>query len=129
MAQGEAVIDIDRTPDDVWALLRGFGTINEWMPGIDSCTVEGDVRTIGTMGIEIKEQLRELDEAARRTSYSVIASPMGNLESHLATISVTAEGSGSRVTWVVEVSPDELLGLFLPIYEGSVAELKKRLEA
>ena len=62
MAQGEAVIDIDRSPDDVWALLRGFGTINEWMPGIDSCTVEGDVRTIGTMGIEIKEQLRELDE-------------------------------------------------------------------
>ena len=28
MAQGEAVIDIDRSPDDVWALLRGFGTIN-----------------------------------------------------------------------------------------------------
>ena len=98
MAQGEAVIDIDRSPDDVWALLRGFGTINEWMPGIDSCTVEGDVRTIGTMGIEIKEQLRELDDAARRTSYSVIESPMGNLESHLATISVAAEGAGSRVT-------------------------------
>ena len=129
MAQGEAVIDIDRSPDDVWALLRGFGTINEWMPGIDSCTVEGDVRTIGTMGIEIKEQLRELDDAARRTSYSVIESPMGNLESHLATISVAAEGAGSRVTWAVEVSPDELLGLFLPIYEGSVVELKKRLEA
>ena len=129
MAQGEAVIDIDRSPDDVWALLRGFGTINEWMPGIDSCTVEGDVRTIGTMGIEIKEQLRELDDAARRTSYSVIESPMGNLESHLATISVAAEGAGSRVTWAVEVSPDDLLGLFLPIYEGSVVELKKRLEA
>jgi len=129
MAQGEAVIDIDRSPDDVWALIRGFGTINEWMPGIDSCTVEGDVRTIGTMGIEIKEQLRELDETARRTSYSVIASPMDNLESHLATITVAAEGAGSRVTWAVEVSPDELLGLFLPIYESSVAELKKRLEA
>jgi carbon monoxide dehydrogenase subunit G len=129
MAQGEAVIDIDRSPDDVWALIRGFGTINEWMPGIDSCTVEGDVRTIGTMGIEIKEQLRELDETARRTAYSVIESPMGNLESHLATITVAAEGSGSRVTWAVEVSPDELLGLFLPIYESSVAELKKRLEA
>ena len=81
------------------------------------------------MGIEIKEQLRELDDAARRTSYSVIESPMGNLESHLATISVAAEGAGSRVTWAVEVSPDELLGLFLPIYEGSVVELKKRLDA
>jgi hypothetical protein len=53
---------------------------------------------------------------------------MGNLESHLATISVAPEGSGSHVTWAVEVMPDELLGLFLPVYESSVVELKKQLE-
>ena len=40
------------------------------------------------MGIEIKEQLRELDDDARRFSYSVVESQMDNLVSHLATISV-----------------------------------------
>lgn len=129
MASGQAEISVDVSPDEAWKLLREFGTLAEWMPGIDSCTVEGDVRTLAMMGIEIKEQLRELDDEARRISYSVVESPMGNLESHLATISVTPEGAGSRVTWSVEVTPDELLGLFLPVYEGSIGEIKKQLEA
>ena len=69
------------------------------------------------------------DDNARRVSYSVVESPMGNLESHTATIAVDPEGSGSHVTWSVDVSPDDLLGLFVPVYEGSIVELKKKLEA
>jgi carbon monoxide dehydrogenase subunit G len=129
MAAGKAEVSIDRSPDEVWKLLRQFGGLADWMPGIESCSVDGDVRTLQTMGIEIKEQLRSLDDDTRRISYSVVASPMGNLESHLATISADPEGSGTHVTWAVEVVPDELLGLFLPVYEGSVVELKKQLES
>jgi carbon monoxide dehydrogenase subunit G len=128
MAEGKAEVSIDRSPDEVWKLVREFGGLDEWMPGVESCTVEGDVRTIGMMGIEVKEQLRSVDEAARRISYSVVESPMGNLESHLATIAVDPEGIGSHVTWSVDVVPDDLLGLFVPIYEGSVVELKKKIE-
>jgi carbon monoxide dehydrogenase subunit G len=129
MADGKAEISIDRSPDDVWKLVREFGGLETWMPGVDSCVVDGDVRTIGMMGIEVKEQLRERDEAARRFSYSLIESPMGNLESHLVTIAVEPEGTGSHVTWSVEVQPDDLLALFLPIYESSVVELKKKVES
>jgi mxaD protein len=128
MANGKAEVSVDVSPDDAWKLLREFGGLETWMPGIESCTVDGDVRTIGMMGIEIKEQLRSLDDANRTIAYSVIASPMDNLKSHLATISVTPEGSGSHITWSVDVDPDELLGLFLPVYEGSAVELKKKLE-
>ncbi len=129
MADGKAEVSIDKSPDDVWKVVREFGGLDTWMPGVESCVVEGDTRTIGLMGLEIKEQLRGVDDAARSISYSVIESPMDNLESHLARISVTPEGSGSHVTWAVEVLPDELLGLFVPVYEGSVVELKKKLEA
>jgi carbon monoxide dehydrogenase subunit G len=128
MASGKAEISIDRSPDDVWKLVREFGSLDEWMPGVETCTVEGDVRTIGMMGIELKEQLRALDDENRRISYSVVESPMGNLESHLATMAVDAEGAGSHLTWSVDVRPDELLGLFLPVYEGAVVEIKKKLE-
>ena len=128
MADGRAEISVDASPDDVWKLVRDFGGLGEWMPGVESCTVDGDVRTIGMMGIEIKEQLRTLDDAKRVLSYSVVESPMGNLESHVATISVDPEGSGSHVTWAVEVSPDELLGLFLPVYEGSIGAIKQKAE-
>jgi carbon monoxide dehydrogenase subunit G len=129
MAEGKAEVSINRSADDVWKLLREFGGLAEWMPGIESCSLDADVRTLQTMGIEIKEQLRSLDDDTRRISYSVVESPMGNLESHLAMISVDPEGSGSHVTWTVEVVPDELLALFLPVYEGSVVELKKQLES
>ena len=129
MADGKAEISIDRSPDDVWKVIRQFGTLDEWMPGVETCTLDGDVRTIGMMGIEIKEQLRSLDDDARTISYSVVESPMGNLESHLATISVAPEGTGSHVTWAVEVTPDELLGLFLPVYEGAVVALKTKFES
>jgi carbon monoxide dehydrogenase subunit G len=128
MADGKTEISVDVSPDDAWKLLREFGSLAEWMPGVESCTVDGDVRTIAMMGIEIKEQLRSLDDNARTISYSVVESPMGNLESHLATIRVEPEGAGSHLTWAVEVDPDELLGLFLPVYEGSLVEVKKKLE-
>src|SRR6476469_9018338 len=116
MVEGKAEVSIDRSPDDVWKLVREFGGMETWMPGVESCVVDADVRTIGMMGIEIKEKLRSLDDSARRISYSVVESPMGNMESHTATITVEPEGNGSHVTWAVDVSPDELLGLFLPVY-------------
>jgi carbon monoxide dehydrogenase subunit G len=129
MASGKAEASIAKSPDEIWSVLSDFGGLADYMPGIDSCTLEGDVRTVGTMGIVVKEQLREQDDAARRVSYSVIESPMGNLKSHLATITVTPEGSGSHLTWEVEVDPDDLLALFLPVYEGSVKALKEKFEA
>ena len=129
MADGKAEVSIDRSPDEVWKLLREFGGLADWMPGIESCRVDGDVRTLQTMGIEIKEQLRSLDDDARRISYSVVESPMGNLESHLATISVDSAGTGTHVTWAVEVAPDELLALFQGVYDGALVEFKKQLES
>ena len=129
MASGKAETDINCSPDDAWKLIRDFGGLGAWMPSIESCTVDGDIRTLGMMGIEIKEQLRSLDDDNRTIAYSVVESPMGNLESHLATIAITPEGTGSHLTYSVDVSPDELLGLFLPVYEGATAEIKKKLES
>ena len=129
MASEKAEASIARNPDDIWKVLREFGALTDYMPGIDSCTVDGDVRTVGTMGISVKEQLRDLDDDARRLSYSMIESPMTNLVSHLATISVDAEGDGTHLTWTVEVEPDDLLPLFQGTYEGAVVALKEKFES
>ena len=129
MASGKAEISIDRSPDEVWKLLREFGGLADWMPGVDTCTVDGDVRTLGMMGMEVKEQLRGLDDENRTIAYSLIEAPIPNLQSHLCTIAVDPEGAGSHVTWTVDVAPDDLLAIFLPIYEGSVGEIKKKVES
>jgi len=128
MAEGRAETTIAASPDDVWKLVGDFGGLAEWMPGMESCTLEGDVRTIKTMGIEIKEQLNSSDDAGRTISYSIVDSPMP-LQSHVATITVTPQGDGSHVTWAVDVTPDEMMGAFQPIYQQSLDALKARLES
>jgi hypothetical protein len=94
---------------------------------MDSCEVDGDVRTLSTMGMEIKEQLRELDDGGRRISYGIVHGPVP-VEHHHATVSVEPAGSASHVTWAVEVRPDEMLGAFVPIYQQSLEALKQKLE-
>ena len=128
MASGKSEVSIATKPENVWALIRDYGGIAVYMPGIESCTVDGDVRTLKMMGIEIKEQLRDLDDDARRLSYSVVASPMDNLVSHDATIAVDAEGDGTHVTWSVDVVPDELLPIFQGAYDNAVTALKNKFE-
>ena len=126
MASGTAEISIAKSPDEVWKVVGDFGGLAQWMPGMEACDVDGDVRKIRTMGLEIHEQLRELDDAGRRISYAIVQSPMP-LQLHLATITVTPEGDGSHVTWAVEVEPDEMLGAFQPIYQQSLDALKTHL--
>lgn len=120
-----AEIEIAATPADTWAVVGDFGGIG-WMPGIESVTVDGDVRTIAMMGIEVKEQLVARDADARSIAYSITESPMP-LESHQATITVHEAGDGSRVTWEVSVAPDGA-AMFKDIYQGSLGALKDRLE-
>lgn len=127
MADGKAEVTIDRTPDEVWALVGRFEGLDEWMPGIDACEMDGDVRKLQTMGMEIHEQLKHRDETARRISYSIVQSPLP-LEHHLATITVIPEGSGSRLEWAYEVLPDDMAAAIGPIYDGSVTAVKNKLE-
>lgn len=127
MADGKVEVEISRSPEEVWELVGQFGALGEWMPGIDSCKLEGDVRKLQTMGMEIHEQLVSQDDANRTVSYSIIQGPMP-IEHHLATISVAPSGDGSRLTWAYEVKPDDMAAVFGPVYEGSAQAVKTQLE-
>jgi carbon monoxide dehydrogenase subunit G len=129
MANGKSEISIDTDPDEIWKLIRDFGGLAQYMPGVDSCTLDGDVRTLQMMGIEIKEQLRAIDDDTRRLTYSVVESPMNNLVSHEATIAVEPEGTGSHVSWTVEVEPAEMLPVFQGAYDNAVSALKAKFES
>ena len=129
MAQGKSEISIDTNPDEIWKVIRDFGGLAQYMSGVDSCTLDGDVRTLQMMGIEIKEQLRAIDDDTRRLTYSVVESPMSNMVSHEATIAIDPEGSGSHVTWTVDVEPADLLPIFQGAYDNAVAGLKTKFES
>ena len=122
-----ARIDISAPTGDVWALVGQFGGLDEWMTGVDACVVDGDLRTVSTMGMEITERLVGRDEAARTITYSIVGEG-APVQSHEATISVLEADGGSEVTWDVTVEPAEAEGMFRDIYQGALDSLKTAVE-
>jgi mxaD protein len=120
-------IDIATDPDAVWALVGDFGTLDRWMAGVDACTLDGDVRTVQTMGMTIRERLTARDDADRSITYSIVDG--APCEAHSATVRVTdGPDDGAHVTWEVSIEPDEMAPLFRDIYQGSLDHLKATLE-
>ena len=123
-----ARIDIAKPADEVWALVGEFGGLDTWMAGVDSCTVEGDVRTISTMGMTLTEELKGRDADARSITYSIVGEGKP-VESHEATITVLDKGDGaSEVTWDVSIEPDAAAPMFKDIYQGALDQVKAKLE-
>jgi carbon monoxide dehydrogenase subunit G len=128
MASGSTEISIARDPDTVWKTVGDFGGLQSWLPGIETCQLEGDDRVLGMMGMTIRERLLNRDDAKRSITYGIVESPM-QLEKHEATVTVAAADGGSLVTWNVEVAPDTLLDVFVQTYAGGLESLKSNVES
>jgi carbon monoxide dehydrogenase subunit G len=128
VAQGEAQIDIDQPADAVWALVRDFGGIGTWMPGIDRCTVSGSDRTLSLMGMEIVERDYGVDDATRSASYGIVGGGLA-VDHHRATITVSERPNGCHVRWAFDVQPDTLAPLMAQTYQGALEALAKHLTA
>ncbi len=124
MGTARAEIDIDRPADDVWAVVGDFGSIGDWMPGIESVAIDGDDRVLRMGGMEIIERLERRTEETRELIYGIVGGvPVAN---HKATITVTPNGSGSHVRWDVDTD-DELLDMMHQVYQQSLQALKDHL--
>jgi mxaD protein len=122
MAEGAVDVTVNAAPDAVWEKMGDFGGVGEFFPGIESFRLEGDDRVIGMFGMEIRERLISRDDAARSITYSVVDGVP--IESHSATITVEAEGDGSKVTWAYVVTPDEMAPIFGDTYKSALAAVE-----
>jgi carbon monoxide dehydrogenase subunit G len=122
MSEGAVDVTVAASPDAVWAKVGDFAGVGDFFPGIESFRLEGDDRVIGMFGMEIRERLVSRDDATMTISYSVVDGVP--IESHLATITVEAEGDGSKVTWAYDVTPDEMAPIFGDTYKGALAAVE-----
>lgn len=125
MGEARAEITIDRPADDVWAKVGNFGDLL-WMPGIETCELDGDDRILGMFGMRIVERQLSRDDEERTLTYSIVDGDM-KPEVHRATITVMPAGSGSFVTWDVETD-DAMVEVMQGAYSGALAALKEQLE-
>jgi hypothetical protein len=98
--------------DEVWQVLRDFGGLHRWLPGIAQCAVEGGGagdnigavrRLVVRDGGEFREQLVALSDYDLTLAYTILQAPF-EIADHLAEIRVipVTEGGGSFVGWSAE---------------------------
>ncbi len=126
MSTATAELAMNATPDTVWALVGDFYGIGGWMPGIETCEADGDDRLIAMMGMTIREHLVNRDEDAKALTYSITDG--APVESHEATITVHEANGGSRVTWDVTATPDDMANLMQGLYQQALEALKTKAE-
>jgi hypothetical protein len=110
MAHVSASIDIPVSPDEIWRLIGGFGSLPDWLSSMPTSelTDGGRVRRLATRdGETLVERLVTFDDAARSYSYSFLEAPFP-VTNHLATLRVhqTDAGKGSRVEWFARFKPN-----------------------
>lgn len=100
----------------VWPLIRDFGAIGTWLPGVKSCYIEGDdpgdrvgaIRCLemGDVGL-IREQLLALSDTDHAVTFSIIESalPIWNYRSTLMLLPVT-NGDRTFIRWKGQFEAD-----------------------
>ncbi|HVC08139.1 MAG TPA: SRPBCC family protein [Solirubrobacterales bacterium] len=130
MASIREEIQIDASPQDVWAAVRDWGALHERLvPGfVVDTRLDGDDRIVTfANGTVMRELLVDLDDEARRLVWSVIDGPYTH---HNASAQVFSDGKdGARFVWIADLLPDELVGPTEAAMEQGTGVVKKTLEA
>ncbi|AQS89873.1 SRPBCC family protein [Gluconobacter sp. LMG 1744] len=84
----------------VWRLVRNFGALGRWLPGVRSCAIEGNesgdrvgaIRLVemGDVGL-IREQLLALSDVDHAVTFSIVESalPVRNYRSTISLLPIT----------------------------------------
>jgi hypothetical protein len=83
MPQSYASTVINADAGEVWAYLRDFGNLDDWLPGVAVCEIEdgasiapGVVRRVDGPGGLFRERLLSLDDEAMTMTYEIVQSPL-----------------------------------------------------
>jgi hypothetical protein len=135
MATANANVHLSASPDEIWKLIGGFGSLPDWLPYIRKSALMdgGRVRHLETAdGQAIVEQLEAYDHAGRTYSYSIVHAAFP-VKDYLATLRVTPAGvKECDVTWSGSFTPQgvsdaEAHNLFQSIFSDGLKALASGL--
>ena len=119
---------IAASADAVWDVVRHPESIPRWFPGIVSCVVEGNIRTITTAtGLEMPEEILTIDPTIRRFAYRITAPPY---RFHLGVIDVIELGPlDSLCVYSTTAEPDPLALIIAGGTLGALDVIQRLAEA
>jgi hypothetical protein len=135
MSSAKVTVELSVTPNELWQLIGGFGSLPSWVPGISQSELEegGRLRRLhDPQGHTFVERLERYDSAARTYSYSIVKSPVA-VSNYFSTITVTPinGGAGSHGEWSSVFTPDgigekQAEAIFHGLYSAGLDALASR---
>jgi len=134
-------VQLKTSAPDVWKFIKNFAGFASWQPHINSVEMlpNGDRKVFFKRGNTMLDRIKRLDDAAMTLSYELVpgqATPPGAppIKSLDATFVVTAEGSGSAVTYTIEADVPPAMKDMAPVgiggdIDGALAGLKKHFSS
>jgi carbon monoxide dehydrogenase subunit G len=122
-------IHIAATADEVWAVVGDLARTTEWIPGIVSVDVEGELRVCRTAdGDEINERVFDYSAEDRMWRYEQNRVPLP-IEASRGRLRVIPDGRGARVEWEAEFdSSGEVAAMVDGYYKQTLEALRRRVE-
>jgi hypothetical protein len=130
MASIHKDIPLDAQADEVWAAVRDFGAVHQRLgPGFAmDCRLDGNARIVTFHnGVVAREELVDCDEVRRRLAYAIVNGE--RVKHYNASVQVFADGDKrSRITWTVDVLPNEITPYIASQMDLAVVAMQKVLE-
>lgn len=121
------IIDIDATPEAVWAKIADTARVSNLIGFVGSSEQSGDVRVCNLEGGGVVvEKIVSVDHDLKRVFYSITESPLG-MEIHGASMQIEENGAGARLVWTVDFLPAEVTGALLPLLGSAADDMKSTL--
>lgn len=133
---------IDAPVDQVWSFVRDFGNLDEWLPAVATCEIEGGrsadavgcVRRLSLQdGSVVRERLLVLDDPDHAYTYEFLESafPVRSYRSTLRLAPVTDSGRTFAEWWAwydAEAKDEETMTKTFAdgVYATGLKELQKR---
>jgi hypothetical protein len=114
------------TADRLWEVLGKPDRV-DWVPGVQHCVLEGDVRSLTLPGAgDIKERILFYSNEQRIIEYSCFEAP-GTLKTHYARMEVIPNAKGCQLLWHAEVTPVNIEAFIRKSMEACLARLEQLL--
>jgi hypothetical protein len=114
--------------DTVWDAVRDVGRVHERLcPGVlTDSHLDGDARVVTfAAGFVARELIVDVDDDARRLAYAVVDGPFTHHHASMW-VSPTEDGS-SRLTWITDLLPDELVPAISGLVDQGAAAMQHAL--
>ncbi len=107
----------------VWANISKATGVNEWLPVITACHLDGDKRVCSTEQGEMNETILKVDKTNQIFQYSIDSQPLLPIENVVGTMKVNENGEQTQLQWDLEftINDESLFEMVKQAVEGMYA--------